>query len=101
MTEHVSERRAVLVLQQPVLASVLALPGSRACSGHGQGPGTYQQGMTSRAPQVSLDVRGKRSLEDSLDFYVQSELMEGENQYLCEEAGQKVCAQGPLHVVST
>ena len=39
--------------------------------------------------QVSLDVRGKRSLEDSLDFYVQSELMEGENQYLCEEAGQK------------
>ena len=57
--------------------------------------------MTSRAPQVSLDVRGKRSLEDSLDFYVQSELMEGENQYLCEEAGQKVCAQGPLHVVST
>ena len=41
--------------------------------------------------QVSLDVRGKRTLEDSLDFYVQSELMEGENQYLCEAAGRKVC----------
>ena len=49
-------------------------------------------------------MRGKRSLEDSLDFYVQSELMEGENQYLCEEAGQKVSAQGlqcPLCVVPT
>lgn len=40
--------------------------------------------------QVGLDVRGKHDLEESLDFYVQSELMEGENQYLCEEAGRKV-----------
>lgn len=39
--------------------------------------------------QVSLDVRGKRTLEESLDFYVQGELMEGDNQYLCEELGQK------------
>ena len=40
--------------------------------------------------QVSLDVRGKRTLEESLDFYVQGELMEGDNQYLCEELGKKV-----------
>ena len=40
--------------------------------------------------QVSLDVRGKRTLEESLDLYVQGELMEGDNQYLCEEAGKKV-----------
>ena len=40
--------------------------------------------------QVSIDVRGKRTLEESLDFYVQGELMEGENQYLCEGLGRKV-----------
>ena len=46
--------------------------------------------------QVSLEVRGKRTLEDSLDFYVQGELMEGENQWFCEEAGQKVRACTPI-----
>ena len=40
--------------------------------------------------QLSLDVRGKQTLEDSLDLYVQGELMEGDNQYYCEEASQKV-----------
>lgn len=35
-------------------------------------------------------MRGKRTLEESLDLYVQGELMEGDNQYLCEEAGKKV-----------
>ncbi|KAL3156421.1 hypothetical protein ABBQ38_000732 [Trebouxia sp. C0009 RCD-2024] len=42
--------------------------------------------------QLSLDVRGKQTLEESLDLYVQGELMEGDNQYFCEEAGQKVDA---------
>ena len=45
--------------------------------------------------QVGLDVRGKHNLGESLDFYVQSELMEGENQYLCEEAGRKVRCTAP------
>lgn len=40
---------------------------------------------------MSLDVRGKRTLEESLNFYVQGELMEGDNQYFCEDAQQKVC----------
>ena len=40
--------------------------------------------------QISLDVRGKRTLQESLDFYVQGELMEGDNQYLCEDLGIKV-----------
>ena len=35
-------------------------------------------------------MRGKHTLEESLDFYVQGELMEGDNQYECEEAGCKV-----------
>ena len=42
--------------------------------------------------QISLDVVAKRSLEESLDFYCQGELMEGDNQYFCEEAGRKVRA---------
>ncbi len=48
--------------------------------------------------QLSLEVRGKKNLEESLDLYVSSELMEGDNQYLCEELGKKVpalpCKQG-------
>lgn len=40
--------------------------------------------------QISLDVRGKRTLAESLDSYVQRELMDGENQWLCEELGKKV-----------
>ena len=40
--------------------------------------------------QISLDVVNKRSLEESLDFYCQGELMEGDNQYFCEEIGCKV-----------
>ena len=42
--------------------------------------------------QISLDVVNKRSLEESLDFYCQGELMEGDNQYFCEEVGRKVCS---------
>ena len=42
------------------------------------------------AVQLSLDVRGKSTLEESLDLYVQGELMEGDNQYFCEEASKKV-----------
>lgn len=42
--------------------------------------------------QVSIDVRGKRTLEESLDFYVQGELMEGDNQYFNEELNKKVRA---------
>jgi len=40
--------------------------------------------------QISLDVRGKRTLAESLDSYVSKELMDGQNQYLCEELGKKV-----------
>lgn len=40
--------------------------------------------------QVSLDVRGKRTLVESLESYIQRELMDGENQWYCEELGKKV-----------
>ena len=44
--------------------------------------------------QISLDVRGKRTLAESLDSYVSKELMDGQNQYLCEELGKKVGGAG-------
>ena len=43
--------------------------------------------------QVSLDVRGKRNLLESLDSYVAVEMMNGENQWLCEALGKKVDAE--------
>ncbi len=54
-------------------------------------------------------MRGKKTLEESLDFYCQGELMEGDNQYFCEEVGKKVtpnsssfnyrCSQEGMHVI--
>jgi len=43
--------------------------------------------------QVSLDVRGKKGLTESLESYVAVEMMNGENQWLCEELGKKVDAE--------
>ena len=42
--------------------------------------------------QISVDVKGKGTLEQSLESYVRGELMEGENAYFCESIGQKVTA---------
>ena len=39
-----------------------------------------------------MDVKGKASLEKSLESYVAGELMEGENAYLCEDLGRRVTA---------
>lgn len=50
---------------------------------------------------MSLDVRGKQTLEESLDFYVQGELMEGDNQYFCEELGKKVDGLAFVSAMST
>jgi ubiquitin C-terminal hydrolase len=43
--------------------------------------------------QISLDVRGKRGLLDSLDSYIRSELMDGPNQWFCEALNAKVDAE--------
>uniref|UniRef100_A0A061RL24 Ubiquitin carboxyl-terminal hydrolase 9/24 n=2 Tax=Tetraselmis sp. GSL018 TaxID=582737 RepID=A0A061RL24_9CHLO len=41
---------------------------------------------------ISVDIRGKHNLLESLSSYVQGELMEGENAYYCEGIGRKVDA---------
>ncbi|KAL4452636.1 hypothetical protein ABPG75_008298 [Micractinium tetrahymenae] len=43
--------------------------------------------------QISLDVRGKRTLAESLRSFVCKELMDGQNQYHSEELGKKVDAE--------
>ncbi len=43
-----------------------------------------------------MEVQGKGSLEQSLGFYTQGELLEGDNQYFCEKVGRKV---GDWHCV--
>ena len=40
----------------------------------------------------SLDVSKKQHLTDSLDLYVQSETLDGDNAYYCDKAKQKVSA---------
>jgi ubiquitin C-terminal hydrolase len=41
---------------------------------------------------VSLDIKNKMKLSQSLELYVQEEIMEGENAYHCEACGFKVTA---------
>lgn len=43
--------------------------------------------------QISLDVRGKNDLLDSLDAYVAPELLDGPNRWYCEDLGRKVDAE--------
>lgn len=54
--------------------------------------GPYRSERDDEFLQISVDVRGKGSLEKSLESYVQGELMEGENAWLCEEVGQRMAA---------
>ncbi len=34
---------------------------------------------------LSLDIKNKKSLKEALDFFVQPELLEGENKYFCDK----------------
>jgi len=40
-----------------------------------------------------LEVKGKKSIKESLDLYVEGEMLEGENKYLCGECNEKRDAQ--------
>lgn len=39
---------------------------------------------------LQLDVKGKRSVLESLDAFVQGEMLDGDNRYWCEECGKHV-----------
>ena len=51
---------------------------------------------------VSLDIKGKGSIEEALDFYVEPDVMDGENAYYCEPHERKIAASrgACLHSVS-
>jgi ubiquitin C-terminal hydrolase len=41
---------------------------------------------------ISLEVKNKLNIQQSLDMFVKSDLLEGDNAYLCEKCGKKVSA---------
>jgi ubiquitin C-terminal hydrolase len=43
--------------------------------------------------QISVDVRGKKGLLESLESYVAPETLDGQNQWFCEKIGRKVDAK--------
>lgn len=40
---------------------------------------------------ISLQVKNKKSIKESLDAFVQGDMLEGENAYFCEKCDKKVC----------
>lgn len=48
---------------------------------------------------LQLDVKGKRSILESLDSYVQGEMLEGDNKYLCGHCNHKRDAQKRTYLV--
>lgn len=41
---------------------------------------------------IPLDIKGRKSIEEALDFFIKEEILEGDNKYYCEEYGRKVRA---------
>ncbi len=39
---------------------------------------------------LQLEVKHKRNILESLDLFVEGEMLEGDNKYFCEKANQKV-----------
>lgn len=39
---------------------------------------------------VTIEIKGKRSLEESLDLFVKGDILDGENQYYCEHYERKI-----------
>jgi len=50
---------------------------------------------------LSLDVKNKKRLEDSLELYVQGDLLEGQNKYSCGTCGNKVDARKRCFIKET
>lgn len=41
---------------------------------------------------ISLEIKGKKNILESLDFYVQGDILEGDNKYFCSSCSNKVNA---------
>ncbi len=42
---------------------------------------------------MGLDIRGKRNVYEALNFSVQGDTLDGDNQFMCESCNKKVDAQ--------
>lgn len=41
---------------------------------------------------VTIEIKNKRSLEESLDLFVKGDILDGQNQYYCEQYDKKINA---------
>lgn len=49
---------------------------------------TYEPFLT-----VTVEIKGKRNLEEALDLYIKGDILDGEDKYFCEEINRKIDAQ--------
>lgn len=40
---------------------------------------------------VQIEVKGKNSVQESLDLYIQDDILDGDNKYECSQCKAKVC----------
>jgi ubiquitin C-terminal hydrolase len=45
---------------------------------------------------LSLEVKNKRSIKESLELYIEGEMLEGDNKYMCQTCQKKVLLSWPL-----
>lgn len=43
--------------------------------------------------EISLNIKGHKSVEDCIGSYLSAEVLEGENKYFCEHCDSKQCAE--------
>lgn len=41
---------------------------------------------------ITLDIKNKKNILEALDLYVKPDILEGENQYMCEKYNKKINA---------
>lgn len=39
---------------------------------------------------VTIEIKGKKNLEEALDLFVKGDILEGENQYFCDQYDKKI-----------
>jgi ubiquitin carboxyl-terminal hydrolase 34 len=55
-------------------------------------PASSWQGVSFPAHLLQCEVKNKKNVEESLQLYIQEEILEGDNKYLCAQCDKKVDA---------
>jgi ubiquitin C-terminal hydrolase len=67
----------------------------KAVDGRFCGPVLSAHGKAFRFPRTYIlqcEVKNKKNVEESLQLYIQEEILEGDNKYLCAQCDRKVDA---------